>query len=82
MFLSKLSYNVMSKIFCLFGSQLLRTGAIKILPIGVPRCYAHPGITQSLFEDQISILSSNILKFLKSEKLMFAVDTRRAGAAV
>jgi hypothetical protein len=39
-----------------------------------------PGITLSLFEEKMSILSPNILKFLKTDKAIFKVDTRRAGA--
>ena len=33
-----------------------------------------PGITLSLFEEKMSILSLNILKFLKTDKAIFEVD--------
>ena len=79
-FLSKLSSNVLSEVFCLFSSQLLKKGAIERLPISIPKCNAHPGITQSLFEEKMSILSPNILKYFKSVKAIFEVDTRRVGA--
>ena len=36
---------------------------------------AMPGITLSLFEEKMSILSLNILKFLKTDKAIFEVDT-------
>ena len=44
-FLTKPSANVLSEVYCLFSSQLLIQGAIERLPIRVPKCYAHPGIT-------------------------------------
>ena len=57
-----------------------QTWAIERLPISVPKCYAHPGITQSLFEEKMRTLSPIILQYFKSVKTIFEVDTRRVEA--
>jgi hypothetical protein len=77
-FLTKLSSNVLSEVFGLFSSQLLKKGSIERLPISVPKGYANQGITQGLFEEKMSIPDNHI--FLKTVKAIFEVDMRRAVA--
>ena len=62
------------------SSQLLAQGAIERLPILVPKYYALPGINCVLFDEKMSIMSPNILKFYRAEKFIFDVDRRKAGA--
>ena len=79
-FLAKLSANIVAEIYCLTSFQLLAKGAIDRLPVLVPRCYANPGLTSKLFEEKMSILSENTLKFYKADPTFFDVDHRKAGA--
>ena len=49
-------------------------------PVLFPKCYANPGLTSELLEENMSILSASTLMFYKADQTIFDVDRRMAGA--
>ena len=76
-FLSRLTANVLSEIYCLAVSRLLVHGAIDKLPVRVPDWYANPGPTDALVNENLQILSEPALRNSRSllSQLKFR-DTR------
>ena len=80
-FLSGLTANTLSEIYCLAVSQshLLVYGAIDKLPVRVLNYYDNPGLTDKLVDEKLQFLSEPTLKFFKSEPNNFEIEYRRAG---
>ena len=74
-FLSGLTANVLSEIYWLAVSRFLVHGAIDKVP--VPDCYANPGLTDALVNENLQILSEPALRNSRSllSQLKFR-DTR------
>ena len=60
-------------------SRLLADGEIDKIPVRVPNCYANPGLTDTLVDEKLQILSEPTLKFSKSEPNIFEIGHRKAG---
>jgi hypothetical protein len=55
-----LSTNYLCELYCLAMKLLLAHGAIDKLPVKVPSCYAHPGLTVELCMEKLSFVSGPV----------------------
>jgi hypothetical protein len=74
-----LSTNLLSELYSLVMKLLLANGAIEKLPLKVPACYAHPGLTAQLCMEKLQYVSGPVSQFLQDSEDFFLVDHRMAG---